>query len=92
MISVRQESDRGGTAVMVYTETARRTFARVTAMLDELGLTIVDARITPTADGHSLDTYHVLESDGTPIDDLDRAQQIDRALTKVAAQGRWIDA
>jgi len=82
LISVRQESDRGGTAVMVYTETARRTFARVTAMLDELGLTIVDARITPTADGHSLDTYHVLESDGTPIDDLDRAQQIDRALTK----------
>ena len=83
LISVRQESDRGGTAVMVYTETARRTFAHVTAMLDQLGLTIVDARITPTADGHSLDTYHVLESDGTLIDDLDRAQQIDRALTKV---------
>jgi len=82
LISVRQESDRGGTAVMVYTETARRTFAHVTAMLDQLGLTIVDARITPTADGHSLDTYHVLESDGTLIDDLDRAQQIDRALTK----------
>ncbi|MGB5621298.1 MAG: [protein-PII] uridylyltransferase, partial [Gammaproteobacteria bacterium] len=82
LVSVRQESDRGGTAVMVYTETARRTFARVTAMLDELGLTIVDARITPTTDGHSLDTYHVLESDGTLIDDLDRAQQIDRALTR----------
>ncbi|MGD8976198.1 MAG: [protein-PII] uridylyltransferase [Gammaproteobacteria bacterium] len=82
LVSVRQESDRGGTAVMVYTEYARRTFARVTAMLDELGLTIVDARITPTADDHSLDTYHVLENDGSPIDDLDRARQIDRALVK----------
>ena len=82
LVSVHQESDRGGTAVMVYTEYARRTFAKVTAMLDELGLTIVDARITPTADDHSLDTYHVLENDGSPIDDLDRARQIDRALVK----------
>ena len=82
LVSVHQESDRGGTAVLVYTEYARRTFARVTAMLDELGLTIVDARITPTADDHSLDTYHVLENDGSPIDDLDRARQIDEALVK----------
>jgi len=80
LIAVRAQSDRGGTAVLVYTEYERRTFAHITAMLGELGLNIVDARITPTADGHSLDTYQVLESDGTAIDDSDRVRQIEQAL------------
>ncbi len=49
-------------------------------MLDQLGLTIVDARITPTEDGFSLDLYHVLEDDGAPITDEDRQREIERAL------------
>ncbi len=40
-------------------------------MLDQLGLTVVDARITPAANGFSLDLYHVLEDDGAPIDDAE---------------------
>jgi len=46
---------------------SRHGFARTTAVLDQLGLNIVDARITPTGDGFSLDLYHVLEDDGAPI-------------------------
>ena len=34
----------------------------------------------PTGDGFSLDLYHVLESDGTPIEDGDRRQEIEEAL------------
>ncbi len=49
-------------------------------MLDQLGLNIVDARITPTGDGFSLDLYHVLEDDGAPITDRDRQEEIEHAL------------
>jgi [protein-PII] uridylyltransferase len=83
LVSVNQESARGGTAILVYTEYAQRNFARLTAVLDELGLNIVAAAITPTADGHSIDTYLVLENDGTPIGDDQRARQIERAVSKV---------
>jgi [protein-PII] uridylyltransferase len=48
--------------------------------LDQLGLNIVDARITPTGDGFSLDLYHVLEDDGAPITDRERQIEIEQAL------------
>ncbi len=55
-------------------------FSRTTAVLDQLGLNIVDARITPTSDGFSLDLYHVLEDDGAPITDDDRKLEIEHAI------------
>jgi len=82
LVAVKQESAGGGTAILVYTEEKEQTFARVTAMLDELGLNIVDARITPTADGRRVDTYLVLEGDGTTIEDSDRLHQVEGALAK----------
>ncbi len=40
----------------------------------------MDARITPTGDGFSLDLYHVLEDDGAPITDNDRLSEIKHAI------------
>ena len=51
-------------------------------MLDQLGLNIVDARITPTADGHSLDVYHVLEDTGAEITDPVRIRDIEQHLAR----------
>jgi [protein-PII] uridylyltransferase len=83
LVAVNQESARGGTAILVYTPYARRTFASVTAILVDLGLNIVDARITPTRNGRSLDTYHVLEIDGSIIDEPDRIAQIESSVSEV---------
>jgi [protein-PII] uridylyltransferase len=71
---------RGTTAVLIFARPRRNGFARTTAVLDQLGLNIVDARITPSGDGFSLDLYHVLEEDGTPITDSDRLSEIEQAL------------
>ncbi|MGH8324318.1 MAG: ACT domain-containing protein, partial [Steroidobacteraceae bacterium] len=71
---------RGTTAVLIFSRPRRHGFARTTAVLDQLGLNIVDARITPTGDGFSLDLYHVLEDDGAPITDRDRQSEIEHAL------------
>jgi [protein-PII] uridylyltransferase len=80
LVSVRQQSGRGGTAITTYTPQTQHSFARTTALLDQLGLNIVDARITPTADGYSLDVYHVLEDTGVEITDRERIRDIEQQL------------
>jgi [protein-PII] uridylyltransferase len=80
LVAIEPQSVRGTTGVLVYGMPGRYGFARATAVLDQLGLTIVDARITPIGEGFSLDFYHVLEDDGAMITDPDRQQEIERAL------------
>ena len=77
----------GLTSVAMYSRDETRPFMRSTAVLDELGLTIVDARIVPLADGHRLDTYCVLESDGSPITDRRRLEEIRSRLLKALTTG-----
>jgi len=80
LVALDPRSVRGTTAVLIFARPRRYGFARTTAVLDQLGLNIVDARITPTGDGFSLDLYHVLEDDGAPITDRDRQSEIEHAL------------
>jgi [protein-PII] uridylyltransferase len=83
LIAVAEHPDRGGaTVVLVYTRGRHHSFARATAALDQQGLSIQDARITPTADGGSLDSYLVLEDSGSPIADRDRVAGIERHLVR----------
>ena len=80
VVALDPRSVRGTTAVLIYTRARRDGFGRTTAVLDQLGLNVMDARITPTGDGFSLDLYHVLEDDGAPITDNDRQSEIKHAL------------
>ncbi|MGH8185368.1 MAG: [protein-PII] uridylyltransferase, partial [Steroidobacteraceae bacterium] len=86
LVSVQQISGRGGTAISTYTPQTQHSFARTTALLDQLGLSIVDARITPMADGFSLDVYHVLEDTGAEITDPVRIRDIQQQLAHVLSQ------
>ena len=79
-VAVEAQTGSGTTAILMYAPHERHSFARATAALDQLGLNIVDARITPVGDGYSLDTYHVLEEDGTMITDPERLAEIEYAL------------
>lgn len=81
LVSVQQLSGRGGTGISTYTPQTQHSFARTTALLDQLGLNIVDARITPTADRFSLDVYHVLEDTGAEIIDPARIRDIEQQLS-----------
>ena len=80
LVALDAHSVRGTTAVLIFTRPRRHGFARTTAVLDQLGLNIVDARITPTGDGFSLHLYHVLEDDGAGVTDQDRRSEIEQAL------------
>jgi [protein-PII] uridylyltransferase len=80
VIAIRQLADQGGTAVLTFTDHRRHSFARTTAVLDQLGLNVVDARVISTKNGFSLDTYVVLEESGAVISDPARIHEIERGL------------
>ena len=82
-LDVRQQPDADGIEAVLYTPRKKRIFAHVTAVLDELGMTIVDARIVPIANGYSLDTYIFMEYDKRVHVDESRMSKIRRTLTRV---------
>ncbi|KAF0807234.1 PII uridylyl-transferase [Alcanivorax sp. S71-1-4] len=86
LVLVRESSGgqyEGGTQIFVYTPDTENLFAATVNALDQLNLTIMDARIITSADSFSLDTYIVLDEHGTPIgNDYPRLQAIRETLTQ----------
>jgi [protein-PII] uridylyltransferase len=82
LVAIEPRSVRGTTAVLAFAPEGIQGFARTTAVLDQLGLNIVDARISPTDDGFTLGLYHILEDDGAPITDQDRQREIEVAVLR----------
>ncbi len=80
LVLIRQQTERGGTEIFLYTPIRGYQFTTTTTALDQMGLSIVDARIIPSRDSHTLDTYIVLEEDGEPIRGQFRLDEIRRML------------
>jgi [protein-PII] uridylyltransferase len=87
LVLVRQQAPRGGTEIFIYTYDQDHLFATTTQALDQLGLTIVDARIITSHNGFTLDTYIVLEASGEPIANAYRIQEILDTLKQHLGQG-----
>lgn len=83
LLDVRRQPSGDGIEAVLYTPRERRTFALATALLAELGTTIVDARIVPLANGYSLDTYIFMETDPRVEIDSSRLGKIRESLTHV---------
>jgi len=81
LVAIRPLTHRGGTEVLIYTRDRKCLFARTTALLDRWGLSIMDARVMTTDDKMVLNTYYVLETEGSsPIRDDTQVRQIRKAL------------
>jgi [protein-PII] uridylyltransferase len=80
LVLLRLHELRGSAEVFIYTKNEEMIFPISTATLDQLGLTILDARIITTADQYVLNSFQVLEQSGLPITDAKRKQHICMAL------------
>ena len=87
LVAVRLQENGDGVEAVLYTPRARRTFAHATSVIDELGMTIVDARIVPIANGYSIDTYIVMELDKRMEIDESRLTKMRQSLTRVLTTG-----
>ena len=83
LLDVRRQTRGDGVEAVMYTPRTHHTFAHATAVLDELGMTIMDARIMPTENGYSLDTFIFMELDKRIEVDESRLNKIRRSLTRV---------
>ncbi|NCC26701.1 MAG: [protein-PII] uridylyltransferase [Gammaproteobacteria bacterium] len=81
LVVIRPVTARGGTEIFIYTIDRTNLFGRTTALLDQMGLSIMDARIMTTDDGMAVNTYQVLDQDGNPVHDPLRMDEIRSALS-----------
>ena len=83
LVDVRRQTGGDGVEAVLYTPRMKHTFAHATAALDELGMNIVDARIVPTENSYSIDTFIFMELDKRMEIDESRMNKIRRSLTRV---------
>jgi len=70
------EPYEGAGQIFVYTKDMPNLFAATVAALDQLSLTVLDARIITSASQFSLDTYIVLDQSGERITERERLNYI----------------
>jgi len=81
LVLIRPVTARGGTEIFVYARDQANLFARTTALLDRMGLSIMDARVMTTDEGMAVNTFQVLDQDGGLVNDATRLEEIRDALT-----------
>lgn len=80
LILLRDSAKSGATELFIYMRDHDNIFSRSVQTLDLLGLNIVDARIMNSADGHTLDTFIVLERSGAVVKGRKRKKEIRETL------------
>jgi len=80
LVVTRRETHRGGSEIFVYMPDNNYLFAIITSTLEQMGLSITDARIITSNDNYTLDTFLVLEQDGTPISNSARLREVKLTL------------
>lgn len=70
LVLLRPETQRASAEIFVYTRNKSGIFSTCTATIDQLGLTILDARIITTTDEYVLNSFQVLQLSGKAIKDL----------------------
>ena len=86
LIQMRQTAKRGGTEVLFYGIDRDNLFAVITTLLDQLALSIVNARVMSTSAGFSLNSFLVLEQDGNPVEAGQRWDEIIATLREGLTQ------
>ena len=82
LVDIQPVSERGGTEILIYAADTDNLFSRITAVLSQQGLNVVDAGIITTKDNHILDTFHVLEESGAMVEGDRRIDEIQSALLR----------
>ncbi len=80
LVAIRDSSEHNGTTVLIHAPQTQFTFAIATAIFDEFGLSITEARLIPLKTQHSLSIYTVLEQDGQAVTESQRQKKIQRRL------------
>ncbi len=85
LVLVSKKATRGGTEIFVYCQDRPSLFARVVAALDKKNLSVHDAQVMTSKDGHALDTFMVLDQNDEAIP-IDRHPRIIEGVGKALGE------
>ena len=81
LILLRKRPKGDGTEVFIHTEYNSNLFTIITSLIEQMNLTVMDARIFTSKDTFTLDTFLVLEADGSQLTDSIRIDELKEKLT-----------
>ena len=76
----RKQGD--GTEIFIHTKDNSNLFTIITTSIEQMNLTVMDARIFTSKNNFTLDTFLVLEADGSQLDNKVRIDELKKKLTQ----------
>lgn len=80
LILLRKRPQGDGTEIFIHTEYNSNLFTIITSIIEQMNLTVMDARIFTSKDHYTLDTFLVLEADYSQFTDEVRMSELKEKL------------
>jgi len=81
LILLRERPQGDGTEIFIRTEYNSNLFTIISTLIEQMHLTVMDARVFTSKDNYTLDTFFVLEADGSQLTDVARINELKEKLT-----------
>ena len=86
LVLLRERSQGDGTEIFIHTKYNSNLFTIITSLIEQMNLTVMDARIFTSKDNYTLDTFLVLEADGSQLTDSLRIEELKEKLIHYITQ------